>query len=645
MHARLVAVVALTLVGCGPRITTIGENVDAGPPATATLTGQACTQVPDPSGFPVKLVVLLDQSGSNCITDPPGSLQSPGLCEMVAVPPGITQPARVRALNKLLDTVETQPNVQLTLVPFDINVKGVWPPPFSGGFARPDATLRNRVNTLQAELGKASDVQGALEYAFGLVGSDVVNTEAFAPEILPQTRYVVVLITDGPPMPRCSRNDSLQAYADDEDPRGVWPDTDPDFCNLIDPMDPDAITGFLAGSDRNQDGQLVTVVEQLRRLARDHHVGDIRFSSILMTNEEALTTCGPICQDLFGMKTRWPGPVPVSNGAAFAYVEARSLLTQLSTVGGGSFTEYSNFSGLSTFAMAGLMGIDLGTLASENQQRVLFPQPLRATAWQGAWEVDQDGDGLPDGVETAEGTSPLLADTDGDGFDDTFERAHTAQGFDPLVRDARGCDPLAPATPNCVTRDTDGDGVSQFAERFLGTRETFADDDRDGLPDGLEVRWGLDPTVPIDPTVDSDGDGVTDFAEVLQATDPHFADAALRGISVTSTTRTQPNGSNCYDFRVTGLPMVNVPAATGPVPPGVNLFKLWFAEAPELAPESPGVWSAACIFARRDLSQSTPILVPANLEGTLFPTDFVPPYQLVGVGTEARCAQQSALLP
>ncbi|MBL8915117.1 MAG: VWA domain-containing protein [Archangium sp.] len=644
------AVALLVASACSPRVNTIGGNVDAGVPATtATLSGQVCTAVPDPTAFPVKLVVLVDQSGSNCIIDPPGSQGSPGFCEMYSVsPPGVTQPARVRAVNKLIDFATASPNISMALVPYETNVRGVWPP-FSGAtrFARPDNSLRARVNTLQAELGKASDLQGALEFAHGLIASDVAALEQINPEELALTRYVVVLITDGPPEPRCSRNDSLPSYADDDTPRGVWPDSQPGFCNTIDPMDPDAITGFIAGSDRNQDGQLINVVDQLIALKAAHHIGDVRFSSVLLSNLQSISTCGPICDDVLGQKLRWPGPVAPPSNAAFAYIEARAILNELSTHGGGSFAEFADTAGLAAFGNAGLTGIDFDSLAALNVEKTFILQPMSVVAWHGAWELDQDSDGLPDAEEASRGTNGAETDSDGDGFDDRFEVERSAMGFDPSVRDARGCDPQAPLTLGCVARDSDGDGLSQFAEAFLGTRATMVDTDRDGLPDGLEVRFQLDPLTRIDPAADSDGDGTTDFDEVLRGTDPHFSDALLGGVTVSRTPRTQPNGSTCYDLRVTGLPMAAVPGGTGTVgvPAGVNLFKLWFAEAPDLVPEAAGRWRAACAFSRRDATVEPSVLVPANLDVTLFESHFQDLSRFGAVGWNAYCANQAALMP
>jgi hypothetical protein len=170
----------------------------------------------------------------------------------------------------------------------------------------------------------------------------------------------------------------------------------------------------------------------------------------------------------------------------------------------------------------------------------------------------------------------------------------------------------------------------------------MVDSDTDGIPDGLEVRWGFDPLVRSDPTADSDGDGVTDFAELIANTDPHFADSNLAGLTVNFTERPQNNGTVCYDFTASGLPMLDTPFSSGSVPPGVNLFKFWFAEAPEAVSEDFGVWKAACTFARLDLTQSPPILVPPNLQSTLFASDFLPPTSVLAT---TSCSGAAALTP
>lgn len=644
MHTRnaLLAFTVFAATGCGPRTTNIGEIVDAGPPSTLTATGRVCTTAPDPSGFPVKVVFLVDQSGSSCVSDPPGAQETQSLCEQQSLPPGLTQPARVRALLGVLTRLQSRPNVSVALVPFQTNVRGVWPPPVGTLFGRPDPSLFTRVQSLQVELGGASDFQGALAYALALISADVARVEQTDPVTLPRTAYQVVMLANGPASPRCASNDNLSSYADDLNPTGVWADTESDLCNLLDPLSPDAITGFVAGADRNQNGQLLHAVSRLKALEAEHHVGAVRLDTRLLFNEEVFAACGPACDRLYGFAMRWPGPVPAPSVGAFARASAKSLLQSLATRGGGSFEEAVSTAQLAAFTLDSL---DFDSLAAENVRKALVPQVLRGTASGGAWVLDDDGDGLSNDDEASAGTDPGVIDTDGDGFDDQFEATHRAAAFDPLVRDSRGCDPASPLTPACVARDTDGDGLSQYAEAWLQTSSVLPDTDRDGLPDGLEVRWGLDPRVRLAPLSDVDGDGVADLDEVLRGSDPRAADAAFPGISISSVEGALGgDGRRCYDFTVSNLPMLDTPFHSGPIPPGVNLFKLWFAEAPRDVPEDVGTWSAACFFARRDLTQTPPILVPAGLSQSVSTTNFVG-LSLMAQGRTDTCSGTEALTP
>jgi hypothetical protein len=371
-------------------------------------------------------------------------------------------------------------------------------------------------------------------------------------------------------------------------------------------------------------------------------VGAVRFDARLLFDDATFAACGAACDRLYGFVTRWPGPVPVTDVGSFAHTSARALLQSLATRAGGTFAEASTRAQLDGFTLESL---DFRSLVAENVQKALVPQALRATAEQGAWVLDDDGDGLSNDAESTAGTNPRLSDTDGDGFDDQFERTHAS--FDPLVRDLRGCDPLSPFTPNCAPRDTDGDGLSQYAETFLQTAQTLADTDRDGIPDGLEVRWGLDPLTRLDPLADVDGDGVTDGDEVRRGSDPRVRDGSFPGIAVSVSERApESDGRICYDFTVSQLPMLETAARTVPavVPPGVSLFKLWFAESPRGLAEDVGIWSAACFFARRDLSQSPPILVPLNLSQSVPATSFVRLWESAPLRTDS-CAGTEALTP
>ncbi|MFO0595298.1 MAG: hypothetical protein U0228_08340 [Myxococcaceae bacterium] len=624
--------------GCAVKV-----EADAGPPTTATLEGEVCFKPVDPTAFQTKLIIVFDMSGASCVIDPPGAQSSPGLCETLPVPPGVTVPARVLALQALLDSLANRPDVKVALVPYETNVKGVWPFfGIGGAFARPDASLRARVSTMQAELGNLGDLEGALRVATSLIESDVVQTEQSNPELLPLTSYQVLLVSNGPPRPRCATNDVSSNWADDTHLDGVWPDTDPTLCNVFDPNNPDAVIGFVAGTSRNQTSDLVAIADDLVAFSQRHRLGRLGFQGILELNGDALSACGAPCLNLFGQKFRRDGTglTPVTQGVlpTFLEAEASALMTSLADHFHGQVRSFSNAAvRQTTFA-----DTDLSGLASAPVSKQLVVWPARATPVQGAWLADRDGDGLADTAELAAGTNPDVADTDGDGFDDGFEVLRANQFFDPKTRDARGCDPMGPMTLGCSVRDTDGDGLSQFAEAFLGTRVTMVDSDLDGFPDGLEARFGLDPTVGMGGE-DSDQDGVSDADELLHGSDPLVVDLSLSRLSVVrGEPFTRADGKVCQPFRATDLPMVDVVAqASGRIASGSSLFEVWSVAEPAKA-HSFGEWTKGCVWARRDTSVSPPLLAPADLTVRLDPTDMLLPTEHQGTG---KCVDLGVTTP
>ncbi len=123
---------------------------------------------------------------------------------------------------------------------------------------------------------------------------------------------------------------------------------------------------------------------------------------------------------------------------------------------------------------------------------------------------DTDGDGLFDGPELAASTDPTLYDTDGDTFGDNQEAVS-------------GTDPLDPASvPEGESGiDTDGDLLSDAQEEEIGTNATVPDTDGDGLTDFAEVGFEPGSATGTDPLLfDTDGDGVGDGVEIANGTDP-----------------------------------------------------------------------------------------------------------------------------
>lgn len=132
-------------------------------------------------------------------------------------------------------------------------------------------------------------------------------------------------------------------------------------------------------------------------------------------------------------------------------------------------------------------------------------------------ESDADNDEVPDVIEYLFGSDPSMDDTDGDGLSDYLEIYVLAT--DPTKIDSND-DGISDAED-----DADGDGLTNIQEVNLGTNLIVADTDHDGLSDYDEVYTydGLDPLNP-----DVDGDGILDGDEIrfcLNPLDP--SDAAL----------------------------------------------------------------------------------------------------------------------
>ena len=149
-------------------------------------------------------------------------------------------------------------------------------------------------------------------------------------------------------------------------------------------------------------------------------------------------------------------------------------------------------------------------------------------------QLDPDGDGLPDYLETLVGTDPQLADTDGDSVSDYEEISCTAT--DPLAVDTDG-DGISDGQ-----EDADRDLLDNAREHQLGTRLDRPDTDGDDISDGLEVlRCHTDPL-----RADTDGDAVADGQEQVLGSDPLVPEASFR------VTETASDGKAFVDMDLTG---------------------------------------------------------------------------------------------
>ncbi|MDO6496478.1 Ig-like domain-containing protein, partial [Cellulophaga sp. 3_MG-2023] len=154
--------------------------------------------------------------------------------------------------------------------------------------------------------------------------------------------------------------------------------------------------------------------------------------------------------------------------------------------------------------------------------------------------ADCDNDGVINGTENTNGTDPYSSDTDGDGVPDNTD----ADPLDP-------CDPVQTAgytgydASNAIwaAADCDGDGVTNGTEATNGTDPYNTDTDGDGVPDNTDSD-ALDPCDPVQAAgytgydasnaiwaaADCDGDGVINSTEVTNGTDPYSTDTDGDGV-------------------------------------------------------------------------------------------------------------------
>ena len=175
------------------------------------------------------------------------------------------------------------------------------------------------------------------------------------------------------------------------------------------------------------------------------------------------------------------------------------------------------------------------------------------------YDLDSDGDGIPDAVEKGpDGNNPLDSDSDGtpdyldldsdgDGIADAIEKG--TNGNVPLDTDKDGI-------PDYRDLDSDGDGIPDAVEKGTGTTPLDTDgdgtpdfqdtdSDNDGIPDAVEDR-GCTGTAPCTPT-DTDGDGTPDYRDLDSDADG-IPDAVEKG---SGTTPKDTDGDGTPDFQDT----------------------------------------------------------------------------------------------
>lgn len=199
----------------------------------------------------------------------------------------------------------------------------------------------------------------------------------------------------------------------------------------------------------------------------------------------------------------------------------------------------------------------------------IFATNLSAIVSDSEYLKDTDRDGLSDNQERVESIQLKYniaynsRDTDGDGYSD-------------LIAYALGLDTERQLTlAECVQHDTDTDRdlLTDCEEEALGFNPQDPDTDKDGIPDGLELRNNLNAVDALDAGLDFDGDGETNIEEVINNSLVDFnyhLQTLKHKITYKVEAITNILNQSCYEVTVSNIPIVEV--SNG------NMVKLMFLE-------------------------------------------------------------------
>ncbi|BDB56358.1 hypothetical protein SHINM13_06540 [Flavobacterium ammonificans] len=182
----------------------------------------------------------------------------------------------------------------------------------------------------------------------------------------------------------------------------------------------------------------------------------------------------------------------------------------------------------------------------------LTPPNTDGTGGTNPYDIDSDGDGIPDAIEKgANGNAPV--DTDGDNIPDYLDLDSDGDGIsDAIEKGPNGTTPIdtdGDGIADYKDLDSDNDGISDAIEKGPGT--TPVDTDGDGTPDYRDTdsdNDGMSDTIEKGPTatpVDTDSDGTPDYRD-LDSDNDGISDAIEKG---PGTTPVDTDGDNIPDYR------------------------------------------------------------------------------------------------
>ena len=536
------------------------------------IEGQYCTQSDRPTPFPVKILIVLDRSGSWQFTDPNN--------------------AHFQAITEVVNRNIGLPNVYMGVVAFNAGMD-ITP------FTNDAATINDALS--RAFASGQTDYQGALTTAVRMLEQDMLDSSIAQRA---RTKYVVLFISDGEPDPRC------QAGCGNDPSCWGYCDTDPDI-DPNDDLDPADFEGLVidlvACGDYNADWQILQKIDQMIALRDNYGVGELRFHTLFVYGLPE-PQIPPLCD----------GVPPYNRAEAIVRMQA------MADHGDGTMRDYNSGQGVD------FLHIDYGSIKRPwtLSNFIVYNASVVPSDTGEGFLPDSDRDGLGDDEEFSIGTDRTNPDTDGDGYGDFLEAKNLAAGFDPNDRDspAISCDA---AVDEGGRQDLDGDLLTGCEERYLETDYRLFDSDADRMPDGMELRFGLDP-LRADDQLDLDLDSWPNREELVIGSNPALPDAE-RARKLGYRYRVDDavageGGVQCHAFGVDGLRLAVTLAPEGQVSSrGLNFIYVYAIDAPEDLPQDVGEPKAACVRARY-LGES--LKDPPGGRLVLTPEDFHDPASL-----------------
>jgi uncharacterized protein YegL len=536
------------------------------------LSGQFCTGVPDPSQFPVRILFVVDISGSMVISDPP-------IMNCPTAPVCLSRRGQA-----VVDTLTKYPpgnGVEYGLISFASN-SSILTTGANGltGFTSDAKQIISLVPSFSAINGQ-TNYDGALSLAYQMLQADMneLNTTARS-----RARYEIVFMSDGAPDP------------DNTGPgESLPPDVRKDVLNI-------------AGLQTSQQLAIVSL--------------NTIYINAANTPASAVFQASTLLSAMANLANGTYRQVDSNQSINLFYIDFTSLVR--------TFT-------LKTFVVSNFTERGVAAPTVNGQLPAIATVPA----------VDTDGDGLTDAAEALIGTSPLLKDTDGDGFSDFLEVQLRNSGFDPLYPDDADCQQ---ATDK---EDTDGDGLLNCEERYVGTSLQLGDTDADGYSDDIEYRGGTNPVI-ADARGDLDFDSAPNGFELANHTDPlrddvaDFSQIAYRYTvnEITPTAGATQSadggtpGQSCYQFTVDNITLApSLSTVPGSASGGTNTILLHVIATPSDNPNDPGTHQLACVRPRYQQSPEakSPLSGVMNVPQDAFKTPGLGPDGGVGFDENRDC--------